>query len=152
MFLLEITKALAKENVQFAIAGGYAVALHGAVRGTIDVDLVLAFTEANYLGCEKALQAIGLVPKLPVTAQEVFQFRHEYITKRNLKAWSFYDPNNPTRLVDIVITFKKRKLTRKWVVVERQRIPILNKTDLIEMKRKAGRPQDVADVKALERL
>jgi len=31
-------------------------------------------------------------------------------------------------------------------------VPILSRKDLIEMKRAAGRPQDLEDVKALEHL
>ena len=45
MFLIRLVRALDKHKVDYAIVGGYAVALHGAIRGTVDVDLVLGFSE-----------------------------------------------------------------------------------------------------------
>ncbi len=37
-FLNQICNALQTNRVRYALVGGYAVALHGAVRGTVDVD------------------------------------------------------------------------------------------------------------------
>jgi hypothetical protein len=39
MFIETVSKALSDHNVSYAVVGGYAVALHGAVRGTIDVNI-----------------------------------------------------------------------------------------------------------------
>jgi hypothetical protein len=41
MFLKRVCQAFTDNHVDYAIVGGYAVALHGAVRGTMDVDAVL---------------------------------------------------------------------------------------------------------------
>lgn len=41
MFLIELCQSLEQHNVRYALVGGYAVALHGAVRGTVDVDFVI---------------------------------------------------------------------------------------------------------------
>ena len=40
VFLLKVASTLNKSQVPYAIVGGQAVALHGAVRGTIDIDLI----------------------------------------------------------------------------------------------------------------
>jgi len=95
MFLFRVCDALSAAGVPFAIAGGYAVALHGAVRGTVDVDLVIRLDESSFTRAEQALMTLGLQPRLPVTAAEVFRFREEYIRNRNLLAWSFVNPSNP---------------------------------------------------------
>ncbi|MCB0309012.1 MAG: hypothetical protein KDD48_06535 [Bdellovibrionales bacterium] len=152
MFVLEVVEALTKEDVSFAIVGGYAVALHGAVRGTVDVDIVLSFTKRNYESCECALLSLGLTSKLPVSANDIFQFREEYIKERNLRAWSFYDSKDPTRIVDVIITHKGKRLPVKIVNVKGKKIPILAKKELIKMKQEAGRLQDLEDVKALREL
>ncbi|MFH1017487.1 MAG: hypothetical protein V1798_04800 [Pseudomonadota bacterium] len=152
MFLLDLVEALTKAHVSYAVAGGYAVALHGAVRGTVDVDLVVALTESDYVNCENALKSIGLRPKLPVSAQDVFRFRKEYMEERNLRAWSFYDPKDPARLVDIIITYGKRTIQVKTISLAGKKVPVLAKKELIRMKRLAGRPQDLEDVKALESI
>ena len=41
MLLLRVTEALRKARVAHALVGGHAVALHGAIRGTLDIDLVI---------------------------------------------------------------------------------------------------------------
>src|SRR4051812_18130984 len=98
MFLFTLVDALQTAKVPFAIAGGYAVALHGAVRGTIDVDIVLRLAKRDFMEAERSLKGIGLEPRLPVTAGQVFDFRREYIENRNLVAWSFWNPTDPSQL------------------------------------------------------
>lgn len=39
MFVLDVTDALLKRKIRFALVGGYALALHGIVRATMDVDV-----------------------------------------------------------------------------------------------------------------
>jgi len=152
LFLSRVCDALSKRGVRYAIVGGYAVALHGAVRGTVDVDIALSWTLKSLQAAERALVDIGLVSRLPVSAADVFQFRDEYVQNRNLIGWNFYNPDNPVEQVDIVITYdlKGRKLDS--VTTHDGKVPILGRKDLIEMKRASGRPQDLEDVKALEHL
>ena len=63
MFLIKVCDALEENGVNYAIAGGYAVALHGAVRGTIDIDLVIPLEVEQYTKTEKALLSLGLVAR-----------------------------------------------------------------------------------------
>jgi len=152
MFINEVCKALDQNRVRYAIAGGYAVALHGAVRGTMDVDVVINWDMRSLSDAEKALTGLGLVSRLPINADDVFQFRDEYINNRNLVAWNFHHPEDVSRQVDIIITYD---LKGKGLVVYETLagpIQILNLKDLIRMKRESGRPQDLEDIKALERL
>lgn len=139
-------------RVKFAIAGGYAVALHGAVRGTVDIDLVLEISPANYKSAEEALNGAGLVSRLPVNAEQVFAFRGEYIKNKNLIAWSFWNPANPAEVVDIIITDNLKNFKTTVVKAGGLELPVISRADLIRMKRKSGRPQDLEDVKALEAL
>ena len=74
-FLNRIYSTLTHEGVRYTLVGGHAVALHGSVHGTVHVD-------------------IGLVSRLPVTADDVFQFRDDYVQNRNLVVWNFYNPDN----------------------------------------------------------
>lgn len=152
MMIDRVIDALEAAGVRFAVAGGHAVALHGAVRGTIDLDLVLACARENFVNAEKALGSIGLIPRLPVTAEDVFAFRKEYIERRNLIAWSFIHPKDPSQVVDIVLTWELKPGDIKRVRAAAREIPVLSRASLIAMKKAAGRPQDLADVAALERL
>ena len=150
--LIRVTRSFEKHQVPYALVGGYAVALHGAVRGTVDIDCVIAHSEAYFLACETALRAIGLVPRLPVSAREVFQFRQEYMLRRNLIAWSFYNPQNPIEVVDIIITHDLNDLNAVSMRTGIDKIRVLALSDLIKMKLASGRPQDLEDIKMLENL
>lgn len=152
MFLFDLIGAFNKEHIQYAVAGGYAVALHGAVRGTVDVDLVLALDRENLIKAEAILKKLGLVSRLPISAEDVFSFRDEYIKKRNLIGWNFYSSQDPTHMVDLIITHDLRTMKTVTKKVGSLNIEILGINDLIEMKRQAGRPQDLADINALEKI
>ena len=152
MFITRVIQALHKHRVRYALVGGYAVALHGVVRGTVDIDVVIGLQKAQFSAAEQALTDIGLQSRLPVSAEEVFDFREEYIHNRNLIAWSFYNPNNPLEVVDILITEDARKIQTTEKKVDRLNIQVASIGDLIRMKTLSARPQDVEDVKALEKL
>jgi len=150
--LEKICTALREAGIRYAVVGGHAVALHGAVRGTVDIDIVLAWSRKALAGAEKALTEIGLVSRLPLSANDIFDFRDEYIENRNLVAWNFYDPTDLSVQVDIVITHDLKGRKTKRIELPGGPIPILAIRDLIEMKRESGRPQDIEDVAALEKL
>lgn len=152
MFVFRVVEALEQRKVPAAIVGGYAVALHGAVRGTVDLDLVLRLRKADFVAAEAAFRALGLVSRLPVTAAQVFEFRAEYIKNRNLIAWSFYNPANPAEALDVIITHDLAKMKVKKIKTAGGMLPVLALPDLIAMKRASGRPQDLEDISALERL
>ena len=152
MFLNKVIQALNKAKVRYVLVGGYAVALHGAVRGTVDLDFVIALEKAQFKALEKAMLSIGLKPRLPVTAEEVFNFREEYIKNRNLVAWAFVSEANPLELVDIIITHNADKMKTVIKKVGHVGIPIAAIDELIKMKKVSARPQDLEDIKALEKL
>jgi hypothetical protein len=150
MFLYRIVEALSAAKVRFAIAGGYAVALHGAVRGTVDIDLIIKLKKKDYIAAESALKTLGLTSRLPVSASDIFEFRQEYMQNRNLIAWSFVNTADPTQVVDILIPYDLSQLKVKNMEVAGHTLPVLSRSDLIAMKKASGRQQDLEDVKALE--
>ena len=152
MFINKVCQALEQHRVRYAIAGGYAVALHGAVRGTMDVDIVINWNSRTLHNTEKALEGIGLVSRLPVSAEDVFQFRDEYVSNRNLVAWNFYHPEDASQQVDIIIIYDLKGKGRLRRDTEEGSIQLLGLRELMDMKRESGRPQDLEDVNALEKL
>lgn len=152
MLLLRVAKALDGARVPYALVGGFAVALHGAVRGTVDVDLVVRLREAVFQRTEKALMALGLQSRLPVTASEVFRFREEYLRNRNLRAWTFVNPSRPSEIVDVILSEDLDRMEVERFTIQNQAVRVASIADLIRMKQGTGRPQDREDVKALRRL
>ncbi len=152
MFIAQVVNVLDKNNIEYAIAGGHAVALHGAVRGTVDLDLIIKLEKDSFLKIENAFKQIGLQSRLPVTAEEVFNFRKEYIKNRNLIAWNFINLNNPVESVNIVLTEDLKKIRTKTIESTVGRLRVVTINDLIKMKSKSGRPQDLEDIKTLRSL
>lgn len=152
MFIHSVCKTLDDANIPYAVVGGYAVALHGGIRGTIDVDIVISWTLDNLKKVENALTKLGLVSLLPLDSSSVFHFRKEYIEKRNMIAWNFYDPINPANQLDIIINYNLKEGHTRTISTPSGKIKVLSRKDLIIMKRKSGRQQDLEDVKTLENL
>ena len=95
---------------------------------------------------------LGLVSRLPIHADDLFQFRDEYINNRNLIAWNFYHPADVSQQVDIIITYDLRGKGRQARETLAGPVQILKLKELIKMKRESARPQDLADVDALEKI
>ena len=151
-FVEKICKALDEAGVRFALVGGYAVALHGAPRGTIDIDLAVRWSLEDLVNAETALKDVGLISRLPITPRDVYERRSESVQNHNLVAWEFHHPDEPLEQVDIIINYDLEGKSTSTVETSQTTIPILSVDDLIEMKKLRGREQDVADVAALNKL
>ncbi len=150
MLLYEVTDSFQAAKLKFAVVGGYALALHGLVRATVDVDLVLNLTEHNFALAEVTLGKIGLQSRLPIRSQDLIKMRQEYITERNLIAWSFVDFANPARQVDILITKDFREIETERISVGGRKISVASLPQLLKMKQDSGRPQDLVDIENIK--
>ena len=152
MFIHRVLQAMKLHKVKYAIAGGWAVALHGAVRGTIDLDLLVVLTLNNLERAQMALNSTGLQSRLPLVAKDVFEFREEYIRNQKMLAWRFVNPLNQAEVVDLLIIEDLQDMATTTVRIGKDQIPIVALEDLIQMKKRSGRPQDLEDIKALETI
>lgn len=146
MLLYEIVDSFESQKLDYALVGGYALALHGLVRATMDVDFVLTLRQSDFELAEKALGKIGLKSRLPVRAEDIIKMRKEYIEQRNLIAWSFVDYSNPSRQVDILITKDLKKMKTQKISVAGRKITVATLQEILKMKEEAGRPQDLIDI------
>jgi predicted nucleotidyltransferase len=149
MILKELVKALSSEKINYMIVGGYAVNFHGYSRNTVDIDLVIKFSLSNLKKVEILLEKMGMISRLPIDAVSVYKFRDEYIKNRDLIAWNFYNENNPTEQVDILITHDVSDFKSEKFRVGQQEFKVISKDDLIKMKKKSGRDKDLLDIKEL---
>ena len=152
MFILKVASTLEKHKIPYAIVGGHAVALHGAVRGTLDIDLITSWTLENLISIKNALAEIGLTLRLPITPKDLFQFRDEYIKNKNMLAWNFVNLDNPTEQVDVIITHDCSEVSVQRFEINGQTLTVIAKKDLIAMKKASGRKQDIEDAQALEKM
>ena len=151
MILKELVKALKNDKINYMIVGGYAVNFHGYSRNTVDIDLVIKFTLSNLKKIEILLNKMGMISRLPIDAVSVYNFRDEYIKNRNLIAWNFYNENEPTEQVDILITHDVSDFKSEKFRVGELELKVISKDDLIKMKKKSGRDKDLLDIKELTR-
>jgi predicted nucleotidyltransferase len=149
MQLIELVKALKKEKVNYMIVGGYAVNFHGYSRNTVDIDLIIKFTLANLKKVERLLEEVGMVSRLPIDAISIFKFRDEYIKNRSLIAWNFYNENDPTDQVDILINHDISDFKTEKFLVDNLELKVISKEDLLKMKKESGRAKDLLDIKEL---
>lgn len=150
MFLYELTDAFKQAGLKYTVVGGYALALHDLLRATVDIDLVLSLRLADYELAEETLKKLGLQSRIPVRAKDIISMREEFITKRNLIAWSFVDSNKPYRQVDILITEDLKNIDSQPISVGGRKINVVTLKALLEMKLKSGRPQDLVDIENIK--
>ena len=154
-----IVKTLSEHQVRYLIAGGLAVAAHGYVRFTADVDLILAIDEANLRRAVVALQSQGYRPRAPVEFSEFVdpRKRRQWASEKNMIVFSLHSPRHVATEIDLFLEppldFEKAYSTAALIeLAPNVRGSFCSLTDLIALKEKVGRPQDLRDVAQLRRL
>jgi Nucleotidyl transferase of unknown function (DUF2204) len=140
----ELFAELNAHDVEFLVVGAHALAAHGHVRATKDLDVWVRPEQENALRILRALSAFG-APTQGVTKDD---FAEPGIT--------FQIGVEPVR-IDIITEIDGLTFDAAWPnrVVSQyggESVFVISREDLIRNKRVSGRPQDLADIAALERL
>lgn len=156
--LQEIFAALAEADARYVVVGGLAVILHGHLRATRDLDLVIGLEPANCARALGALAKIGLQPRLPVAMQDFAdpEKRREWAEQRNMQVFQLWQPGNPLRSVDVFVR-EPVDFAELWdasSVKDLDGVPIrvVGIRHLIAMKQTAARPRDLDDIAALREI
>ena len=154
-----VVKALNDAKVQYLIVGGLAVNAHGFVRLTRDLDIVIRLQKENVLCGLRALFSLGYRLAIPAKPEDFADetIRERWRVERNmivLKLWSDEHQRTP---VDIFVyePFEFAGEARRASDLEVYpgvSAKVVTLTTLLEMKRAAGRPQDLIDIEELQRL
>ncbi len=150
-----IFKELNARDIDYLVVGGLAVNFHGVPRMTYDIDLIIELKERNILKLMDKLTKWGYKPKIPVDPRDFTDEakRNSWIRDKGMKAFNVYSDKLPIGEIDIVIDspIPYEQLKSRAIKVELQevKIPTVSIHDLIELKLKAGRRQDLADVEHL---
>jgi hypothetical protein len=158
MKIAELLQSLSDSQVQYVLVGGLAVQLHGFLRATFDIDLVLAMNDENLVRFIDVAKHFGLTPGIPVpidslrNAEQIDQWHRE----KGMLAFSLRQPQVGGSVIDVLVrpdvTFDKLvKDAVKGSLFGRQ-VLIASIEDLLTMKRIAGRPKDRLDIEALEKI
>lgn len=159
MIYEDVLRALTRAGVQFAIAGGIAVNLHGVPRLTQDLDILVEMSRDNLLLLVECLSGLGYRPRAPVDPAGLADpaIRRDWIESKGLKAFSFVDPNTPFNVVDILldvpVTYESAVPASSKVQLEDDlEVRLVSIDDLIRMKESARRAQDLSDIEHLRRV
>jgi aminoglycoside-2''-adenylyltransferase len=131
-------------GAQFVVLGGHAVAYHGHPRATKDLDVLVRADASNAARVYRALAAFGA----PLQSFEVSEA--DFVTYDGVLQIGL-----PPHRIDILnradgISFEEAVAEGTSFELEGRRIPVIGREALLKNKRAAGRPQDLADVHALE--
>lgn len=153
-----ILRALTDAQVQFVLVGGFAVQLHGFVRTTIDIDLVLAMDSGNLSRFIEVAQALGLQPVMPVFIESLknVELIDQWHKDKGMLAFALREPQAGGSVIDVLvrpeIAFEALHQDAVCATLFGSPIRIASIAHLLVMKRRANRPKDRLDIEALEKI
>ena len=145
--LLKITECLDHAGVDYGLCGGLAVVVHGYPRLTKDIDILiqpesLESAKEHLAKIEYDLEA-GLFRFNHGTSNENLMYRVSRAVGTELTTLD---------LMLVAPAFEKVWANREVIQLGKQRLKVVSKEGLITMKQLSGRPQDLADIDALNRI
>lgn len=136
--------ALSQEKVEFLVVGAYALAAHGHLRATIDIDIWVRPSILNAEAVMRAINSFG-APLFNLTLSDL------------QKEGTIFQIGVAPRRIDIItalsgIQFDEAFENSVLVEIEGVELRIPSVPDLIRNKRATGRLKDLVDAEALEEL
>jgi predicted nucleotidyltransferase len=150
-----IFKELNDLDIDYLVVGGLAVNFHGVPRTTYDIDLMIFLEPGNILKLVAKLTQWGYKPKLPIDPKDLADKskRNSWVHNKGMKALNFYSETLPIGEIDILIEtpipYEELKSRAVRIELQDEKVPTVSIHDLIQLKLKAGRKQDLADVEHL---
>jgi len=158
MKIAELLRSLSDDQVQYVLVGGLAVQLHGFLRSTFDIDLVLAMNDENLSRFIDVAKRHGLVPVIPVPIDALRDSSQieKWHREKGMLAFALREPQAGGSVVDVLlrpeVSFKKLMANAVAGNLFTNKVWIAGIDDLLVMKRIANRPKDQLDVAALEKI
>jgi hypothetical protein len=130
--------------VRYILVGGYSVVLHGYSRTTGDMDIWMERTSEKYNRIIKACQIFGM-PLFDMTESNFLSH----------PIWDVFTFGTPPVAIDIMVKIEGlnfENVFQKAVYFEDDDLKIrtINRNDLIETKKIAGRAKDINDLENLQ--
>jgi len=150
--------ALNRSQVRYVVVGGLATVLHGHARLTVDIDLIVDLAPEEARKAITALTAIGFRPRIPVRAEDFADpaKRAVWVRDKHMRVFPLVDPAEPLRQIDLFvetpIDFESLWRHSEVIQLDHTTVRVVSIADLIALKRLAGRPQDLADIEALQAI
>ena len=140
---LEFIALCNKHEVRYLVIGGYAVSIHGYPRSTKDMDVCIEMSEENAAKMVRVIKDFGFGS---LNLSEIDFLNKDFITQLG------YEPLRIDILNDLDgVLFVEAWINKKVVDLSGVRLNLNGYNELLKVKEKAGRPQDIADVNMLKK-
>jgi hypothetical protein len=142
---LDLLRALTEAEARFLVVGAYAVGVHGRPRATKDLDVWVEATSQNAPRVMRALHSFGA---------PLMGLRQSDLESPGKGLQIGVEPGR----IDVLTKISGVAFEEAWpgrieaAFAADVRCPVIGLDALLANKRSAGRPQDLADIAALERL
>jgi hypothetical protein len=151
-----VARALDEAGVAYLVVGGVAVALHGYLRATQDLDLVIGLERGNALRAVEALSALGYRPIVPVRLEDFADpaVRRHWVEEKGMTVFSLVSDRYRRLAIDLFaevpFDFQQEFERREGSEIEPGLVlPLVSVETLIRMKEAVGRPRDRDDAEHL---
>lgn len=144
--LKRIINALSENKIEYAVCGGWAMAIHGVPRATVDIDLLISADSLEQVFDIARLNDYLLVG-LPMT------FNNGQTEIRRIS--KIDDETGFVLMLDLLLVTPElndvwqQKLTKP---LENSSVSVVSRKGLIKMKTMSGRTQDKADIEKLAEI
>ena len=154
---LEILSQLHDCHVDFVIVGGVAAVLHGGSRVTFDLDVVPSLAPDSWKAAVDLLWSLGARPRIPEPLDRIRDVEQvqRWQSEKGMLALNFRTPDSSIE-VDFLVSeshqFEELRGRAAKVTIDERIFFVASIDDLIAMKQKAGRPQDLLDIEHLQEI
>ncbi|MFN0041546.1 MAG: hypothetical protein ACKVP2_18695 [Burkholderiales bacterium] len=132
--------------------------MHGLVRTTIDLDLVLAMDNDNVSKFVDVAKQFNLAPIIPVNIDSLKDAAliDRWHREKGILAVALREPHAGGSVLDVLVRpevpFQALQSDAVTVKLFERDVKIASIENLLVMKRIAGRPKDRIDIEALEKI
>ena len=137
-----LLKSLKEHKVEFVVIGATAFPVHGYARATLDIDIFIRPTEVNAQRTWNALKTFGY---------DLTDVEKKDLLKRKLLIRQYAVETDIHPFVK-GISFEEVRKNKVRAKFGNTFVYFASLDDLIKMKRAAGRPKDLEDLKYLKKL
>ena len=157
MNFLDVLNTLTEDGVEFVIVGGVAARLHGSTRLTHDLDIVPKLDDVSWKRLIQSIWSLNTRPRIPESRERIENVENvrSWIVEKHMLALSFRSPSGAAE-IDLLVSeshnFDGLKSRALQIQVGGRTYYVASIDDLIAMKQKAGRPQDLLDIQTLQKI
>ena len=154
----DVFREFQSQQIRYLVIGGIAVNLHGYVRLTVDLDVMVDLSESNLAKIVNSMERLEYAPRVPVKPSDLISVekRNAWIREKGAIVFTFVHIRRASKQVDFFlanpIDFENAYTRKEIKVVSGAEIPIAAIDDIIALKAASGRPRDKEDIEYLKRI